>query len=83
MNADKKKIFSLDFLHNLSQYRHAADGRHPVRRSRIYKGASHNQTPPFGGVVGYIRNLSLVSYIKNICVHLRPSAVLIPSRRNF
>ncbi|MFH1157752.1 MAG: hypothetical protein V1721_02540 [Pseudomonadota bacterium] len=33
--------------------RHAAAGRHPVRRSRIYKGASRSQTPPFGGVAKF------------------------------
>jgi hypothetical protein len=45
-------------LRSLPLHRHAADGRHPVRQSRLYKGASRDQTQPVGGVAGsYARRL--------------------------
>jgi hypothetical protein len=68
----KKNSRIIDILHNFLQYRHAADGRHPVRRSRIYKGASRVQTPPVGGVAeiyarrGKVRGISLMELA--ICV---------------
>src|SRR5262245_50281321 len=42
--------------------RHAADGRHPVRRSRIYKGASRGQTPAFAVVVCFLMVCMLLSF---------------------